>query len=273
MSLHLSLVRDEAGRPDHFVGQAIDVTDRKRFEAQLRHMADHDPLTGLLNRRSFDPELERQCLHVTRYGAEGALIVLDVDDFKSVNDTFGHTAGDELIVAVGGILSSRLRETDVLARLGGDEFAVLLPRADRSQAEKVARALVEGVRTEAFVAGDERRRRVTISVGVALFDGSERTPDEMLIDADLAMYEAKEQGRDGYAVFASERYAGSRSRVRMEWLERVERAIDEDGFVLHAQPVLDLHSGEVGHHELLLRMQDDHGDLIPPAAFLYVAER
>ena len=273
VAVHGSLVRDAAGAPDHIVGQMIDVTDRKRFEAQLRHMADHDPLTGLLNRRSFEPELGRQCVQVTRYGPEGALIVLDVDHFKQVNDTLGHNAGDEVIVAVGDILRSRLRETDVLARLGGDEFAILLPKADRAQAERVAQALVEAVRSEAFACSGERRRRITISVGVALLEEADRTAEEALVDADLAMYDAKEAGRDGYRVFDAERYAGSRAKARGQWVERIEEAIEEDRFVLHAQPILDLHSGEVGQHELLLRMRGDDGDLIPPAAFLFVAER
>ncbi len=127
--------------------QVIDVTERKRVEAQLQHMADHDPLTGLLNRRRFEQELARHVAHAQRYGAEGAALLLDVDYFKTVNDTYGHGAGDRLIAQVADALRDRLRTTDVIARLGGDEFAILLPKANREGAMMLARSLVETVRT------------------------------------------------------------------------------------------------------------------------------
>ena len=129
VAINSTLVRDADGKPLHFLSQMQDVTERRRHEAELRHMADHDPLTGLLNRRSFERELERHVAYVERYGPRGAAIVLDLDHFKTINDTLGHSAGDELIVRVAHALRSRLRESDVLARLGGDEFAILLPEA------------------------------------------------------------------------------------------------------------------------------------------------
>ncbi len=110
--------------------QLLDITERKRVEAHLQHMADHDPLTGLLNRRRFEQELDRHVAHAQRYGTEGAVIVLDVDRFKQVNDAYGHSTGDRVITSVARVLRRRLRTTDTLARLGGDEFAVLLPKAD-----------------------------------------------------------------------------------------------------------------------------------------------
>jgi diguanylate cyclase (GGDEF)-like protein/PAS domain S-box-containing protein len=201
VSLHAALLaggHGRAGAPRLLV-QVLDITERKRVEAQLKHLAEHDPLTGLLNRRRFAAELARHVAQAQRYGAEGAVIVLDVDHFKRVNDTCGHGAGDRLIAQVAEALRGRLRGTDLIARLGGDEFAILLPRADRAGAEAVAASLVETVRAHA----DPLAPPVTISVGVAMVGASPACgPDELVAAADLAMYAVKEAGRDGYAFAA-----------------------------------------------------------------------
>jgi diguanylate cyclase (GGDEF)-like protein/PAS domain S-box-containing protein len=197
VNVHVALVRDVDGRALHLLGQLQDITERKRYEERLRHMADHDPLTGLLNRRSFERALSRHAAGIRRYGATGALLVLDLDGFKHVNDTHGHVAGDELIVSCARALASRLRATDVLARLGGDEFAVLLPHGGQDEAVEVAEALVDVVRS----AGGTERARVTVSVGVAHFDDIMVTAEQVLVRADRAMYEAKAAGRDGHAVY------------------------------------------------------------------------
>jgi diguanylate cyclase (GGDEF)-like protein/PAS domain S-box-containing protein len=273
VSVHATLIRDADGNPSHILGQIQDITERRRFEERLQHMVDHDPLTGLYNRRRFEQELDRHVAHIERYGATGALLVLDLDDFKSVNDTLGHNAGDELIVSVSGLLKSQLRESDVIARLGGDEFAVLLPAGASEEAEAVASKLVRAVREEVSVLGARRARRVTTSVGVAPFTEADLTGEEMLVNADLAMYEAKEAGRDRYAVYASDHHDPPRVEARMRWVERIREALEDERFVLHAQPILDLHTGRVAQYELLVRMLDDHGDLIPPGTFLQVAER
>ena len=175
--------------------------------SELRHLADHDPLTGLPNRRRFEQDLARHLAHVRRYGPEGAALVLDLDCFKPVNDTFGHAAGDRLLARVASVLRERLRATDVVARLGGDEFAVLLPRVDRAGAAAVARSLVETVRAEALTAD---ARGVTISIGVIAFADCEATvPASVLAAADLAMYDAKAAGGDGWAFYAEARVTAS----------------------------------------------------------------
>ena len=242
---------------------------------QLKHMADHDPLTGLLNRRAFEEELERHVAHVSRYGMTGAVLVLDLDHFGSRwNDLLGHSAGDELILSVASGLHESLRESDVLARLGGDEFAVLLPEADESAARATAAHLLERLRQEAVAGRRGRGRRVTTSIGVALFEGRGRpNPEEVLVNADVAMYEAKEAGRDRYVVFSSEEHAESGVKARVDWAERIREALEEERFELHLQPILNLATGEVVQHEALLRMRADDGSLIPPGAFLDVAER
>jgi diguanylate cyclase (GGDEF)-like protein/PAS domain S-box-containing protein len=269
----VTVVRDADGVPLHFLDQVQDVTERRRFEHELRHLADHDPLTGLFNRRRFEQELDRHVADVARYGPRGALLVLDLDHFKYVNDALGHHAGDELILSVAAVLQDRLRDSDTIARLGGDEFAVLLPHADRQAAEHVAGELVRAVRDEATVAAGDRSRRVTTSIGLAPFHRADLNGEELLIEADLAMYEAKEAGRDRYAVVSRDAERPKRIRSRMSWLERIRGAIDDDRFVLYAQPIRDLRSGNTSQYELLLRMLGDDGDLIAPGAFLPLAER
>jgi diguanylate cyclase (GGDEF)-like protein/PAS domain S-box-containing protein len=270
---HCAVLKDPDERPAQVLCQFLDVAERNRFEAQLQFMADHDPLTGLANRRKFDQELERHVAQVRRYGPEGALLVLDVDHFKQVNDTLGHNAGDELIISIASVLRDRLRDSDVLARLGGDEFAVLLPKADEVEAAQVAGALVHGVCTNAALLGGERKR-VTASVGVAVFDNAESLSAEtILAKADLAMYDAKEAGRNRYAFYTTSEHPISRTAARLAWANRIERALEDNRFVLVAQPIQDLRSGRISQYELLIRMLDDHNDHVPPATFLYIAER
>lgn len=194
-SLHAAALGDGPERLT--LVQLLDMTARKRAEAQLRELADHDALTGLLNRRCFTRELERHAAHARRYDTEGAVLVLDADHFKQVNDTAGHGAGDRLLVQVAEALRARLRGTDVIARLGGDEFAILLPRADRTAAEAVARSLVGTVRDGAPT--DGAGAPVTISVGVAMIDAATATPETIVAAADQAMYAAKHAGGDTYA--------------------------------------------------------------------------
>jgi diguanylate cyclase (GGDEF)-like protein len=177
-----------------------DLRDLRATTTRLRHLADHDALTGLLNRRRFEQELARHLAHARRYGPEGAVLVLDLDRFKPVNDTYGHAAGDRLLTRVACVLRERLRATDAVARLGGDEFAVLLPRGDRAGAVAVARSLVETVRAEALAAGGEP---VTVSAGVVLLEDCATLDVEgALTAADLAMYDAKTAGGDGWALYA-----------------------------------------------------------------------
>jgi diguanylate cyclase (GGDEF)-like protein len=247
--------------------------ERRRSEERLQHMADHDPLTGLLNRRRLEEELERHASQVRRYGPEGALLVLDIDHFKYVNDALGHRAGDELISSVATVLRERLRGSDILTRLGGDEFALLLPKAGAREAQKVADDLLTAVRGHSVLVGDGQRRRVTASVGIALFeDEGGATGDDVLVRADLAMYDAKEAGRDGMA-FASEGVTAGGPRRRLTWGKRIRSALTDDRFVLYAQPIMGVNNGETTRYELLLRLCDQPDEVVLPGQFLHIAER
>lgn len=197
--LHMTSIRRSEERPVEVLVQFIDVTERRTFEEQLQQMADHDPLTGCLNRRSFARSLEEHHARVRRYGADGALIVLDLDNFKAVNDTLGHHVGDQLIVAISEVLKGRIRKSDVLARLGGDEFALLLPNTSAAGAEALAESLLEAIRARAEPFAGPGRDPVSASIGIALFDGSYAHPDEVLVAADDAMYAAKDGGRSRWA--------------------------------------------------------------------------
>ncbi len=273
VSVSTTLVRDAGGRPLHLLTQAQDVTERRRYEAELRHMADHDALTGLLNRRAFERELERHVDHVARYGPRGAAVLLDVDRFKNVNDTLGHGAGDDLLGRVARALRERLRDGAVIARLGGDEFAVLVPEGGPADAEATACELLEAIRLVRISTPSGRMRAVSASIGVAPFDSERLTGEDVLVNADLAMYEAKEGGRDRVACHGSATESSARPVSRMSWTDVIRDALDEERLVLQAQPIMELASGEIRQYELLLRMRDPLGELISPAAFLPVAER
>jgi len=270
--LNASVGRDHQGRPAYGIWQLLDIQERKRFEGELGYLADHDPLTGLLNRRGFVRELTDQIAQARRHGGGGAVLFLDIDDFKYVNDTLGHSVGDELIVSVARVIEQRVRQTDAHARLGGDEFGVLLPSATLAEAEALATRLLEAVRDIdplALIPG----HHPTVSIGVAVFaEGpAEMSADDLLIGSDLAMYAAKEAGKDRYSVAAAA--DEQRLRTRITWTDRVRRALVQDGFELHCQPIVDLRTRAIAQWELLLRLPGDNGELILPAQFLYTAER
>jgi diguanylate cyclase (GGDEF)-like protein/PAS domain S-box-containing protein len=258
--------------PRAVVASITDVTDRRSFEAELRFLADHDALTGLPNRRRFHDELQRHLAFTERYGGEGAVLLFDLDNFKYLNDTQGHKAGDQYLVSLARVLKERLRQTDVVARLGGDEFGVLLPAANPAQARRVAEALAEAVREHApLVAGQPVK--LSTSIGIACFGHGVADPDQLLAAADLAMYDAKETGRDRIEMASAESVDERSLKARMHWLERIKRALDDETFIVYCQPIAELETGTISQYELLLRMEDDNGQVVPATAFLATAER
>ena len=198
--LSVSLVRDDDGRPLHFVSHVVDITERKRMEEHLRLLATHDALTGIWNRRRFEEELARQLARSLRHDESAVLLAIDLDNFKPINDDLGHEAGDQVLRAVARTIALRLRGTDCVARLGGDEFAVLLPNTDVASGQAVADELTALIALAPIVIGD-RQLSVRASIGVAPIDRTCTSVTDILARADRAMYEAKPE-RHASAVLA-----------------------------------------------------------------------
>ncbi len=272
-AMHAAVVRDARGEPEHVLLQIQDVSDRKRFEDQLQFMADHDPLTGLLNHRGLQRELDSHIARGRRYGTHGALLALDLDQFTSIHDTLGHRTGEELIVRVAGLLRERLRDSDVIARLGGDEIGILLPYVTREQAETVAIALSTLLHDEESDPGAEGSSHLLTSVGVMMFDSADLTSQEALIRANIAMHESKQAGEDRVSFYVAEAGGVPRIRPGLAWADRIRAAVDEERLCLLAQPMVALGPGRPSMYEMLLRMVDESGELILPAEFLSIAER
>ncbi len=244
----------------------------EKTEAELRYLADHDPLTGLLDRRRFRAELDGYVSFSARYGGQGAVMIIDIDGLKAVNDSLGHHAGDNLIRLIGKTLRERVRTTDIVARLSGDELAVLMPQTD------VEGALQLGENLRAQVAESARPAPeadpVTISVGIAMF-GSEQSggSEAVLIAADEAMYRAKEDGRNQISLYRSADKGARQAWRRQTTTARIRDALTHDRLSLHSQPIRNLSSGGIERYELLLRMTGEDGDLLPASAFIEAAER
>jgi diguanylate cyclase (GGDEF)-like protein/PAS domain S-box-containing protein len=255
------------------VSSAIrDITERKRSEALLRELADRDGLTGLLNRRKFEEHLSQQVALVDRYGGEAAMLLIDIDSLKDVNDTLGHACGDEMIRNVGVVIASRMRTTDLVARVGGDEFAVLLPHTTEAAATAVADDLLATIRGQDLVLSGHHLRP-SVSIGVAAFEAGAVASDDVMVAADLGLYEAKDAGRNQIGVFKPPIAAAPQSKERVSWSKRIRAGLDEGLLVPYRQPIMNLSDGRIYRYELLVRLLDEHGAPTLPRAFLPTAER
>ena len=246
-----------------------DVTEARRMAEALRHQATHDALTGLVNRAQLHELLRLSVLQAQRGGRRGAVLLVDLDDFKGINDGYGHVAGDRVLIEVARRLRASVRGADVVARLGGDEFVVLLSEVtDGAAAERVAAKLLQAL-AQPF-ALDHAEVGLGASVGVALFPDDAADAEALLRCADLAMYTAKEAGRRGVARYAPAMAAALDERVRVH--ERLQHALRHGGLQLHYQPQLDLSDGRVRTVEALLRWHDPVLGAVPPARCIAVAE-
>jgi diguanylate cyclase (GGDEF)-like protein len=244
----------------------------KKTEDQLRYIADHDSLTGLLDRRRFRSELDQYVSFTARYGGQGAVMIIDIDGLKAVNDSHGHHAGDVLIRRVAGIMRERVRATDIVARLSGDEFAVLMPQSDTAGALQLGEDLRAQV-AESFEA-DGDGPGATISVGITMFGGERGVGAEaVLVAADQAMYRAKEGGRNQIILFQDPSEPQRQQNRRQTTSARIRDALTQDRLSLHTQPIHSLASGGIERYELLLRMTGENGELLPAADFIEAAER
>ena len=254
----LCFVRDESGS--------------KRFQQELTHLASRDSLTGLFNRRGFEEELNLEIGRSRRGEYTSAVLFLDLDHFKDVNDVLGHAAGDELLTRFSELLLSQVRETDVVARLGGDEFTVILPHTDIKGAREFGEKLLDAIgHQELSVNGQSMP--MTASVGIARIPEDGRTQEELLSSADMAMYQAKEAGRNRVCDYGGELDLHGLVEKRLEWRRRIAEAVAHDLLILHAQPILDLNNGGISNYELLLRMPSPDGGVYEAAKFINHAER
>ena len=247
-----------------------DVTQKKQMESQLIQMANHDPLTGLFNGRRLELELEQTLAQAP--GRNGAVIWLDLDQFRYVNASRSYQAGDELLKGLAALLREQVRETDILARQGSDRFALLVCPASLIEAQVAAEGILSAIRHTPFLAGGQPVR-VTASAGIALFPDHGTTAQELFACADLALHQAKEAGRDMALVFTPTGDPRPQMESKLIWEHRIREALEKDRFVLYAQPILNLHTDQISHYELLLRMLGPGGEIIPPGDFLGVAER
>ncbi len=247
-----------------------DITERKRFESQLIYLANHDSLTGLFNRRRFAEEVERELGRSRRTGAAAALIILDIDNFKAVNDSLGHKVGDEVLCGLASEIRRAVPEDCMVARLGGDEFAVLLRHANQDDAARVAEGLRAAARALTVETSDQTVS-TTVSIGLAMIPGDAADAEVLLMNADIAMYEAKGDG-DSWRTYSPASGARAGFVSRRLWEQRIRAAIDEDLFTLHFQPIC-LPDRSVVAHEVLVRMTAADGTLIMPTEFLLVAEQ
>ncbi len=270
VSLSVSLVRGEKDEPLYFVAQVQDVTERKALEQQLEHRAFHDDLTGLPNRALFANRLEHALERADRRGQRVAVLFMDLDDFKVVNDSLGHDAGDELLEKVAERLRGCLRGGDTLARLGGDEFTVLLEDlGGEGEAAEAAARIAEALNEPFVVEGQEVG--VGASIGIAVSGtGGEAEKDDLLRAADLAMYGAKGKGKGRCEVFDASMHRRAQARLKLQ--SDLRRAVERGEFVVHYQPKVHLSSGDLFGFEALVRWEHPERGLVPPGEFIPAAE-
>ncbi|MBN9698138.1 MAG: EAL domain-containing protein [Zoogloea sp.] len=267
--LSIALVRDAAGQVQNYIGNFIDISELKASEERIRHLAHHDTLTNLPNRFSLNEKLEQAIGQCRRTGQPLALMLIDLDRFKAINDTLGHHVGDELLIQVARRLSATVRNSDIVARLGGDEFVVVLPDgADATDAAHVADKIVRAVSAPYQINGQEQR--TSPSIGICLYPDDATEIGDLLKNADVAMYHAKAMGRGNFQFFTEGMNAATTHRLSLE--SELRSGLERGQFVLHYQPQLDLRSGRLVGVEALIRWQHPSRGLIPPVEFIPVAE-
>jgi diguanylate cyclase (GGDEF)-like protein len=248
-----------------------DVSEARRIAAEMTHQASHDPLTGLVNRRGFERRLDAALKQNEASQGEMAVLFMDLDQFKLVNDTGGHVAGDELLKRLAGVFRRRLRQADTLARLGGDEFGVILENCSADGAKRIAESLRQAITHFPF-SWEEHTFHVGVSIGLVLASGGVGR-EEMLRRADAACYLAKDRGRNRIHVYKHDDQRRIRRRGEIGWIARIHQALEENRFVLCRQASVELPGAKNAHFETLLRMMDSNGKLVMPMTFIPSAER
>jgi diguanylate cyclase (GGDEF)-like protein len=267
-------VRDSDGR---FIGRLWvyeDVTRERQTAEQLIYLAERDSLTGLYNRHRFEQELARMLAEADRRRSEVALLFFDLDEFKYVNDTFGHRAGDAMLIRVAGEVGALMRRNEILARLGGDEFALLLPETTETEAVQAAERVIRAIAQIPF-RYEQQNLRLTTSLGIALYPRNGTSAEELIAHADTAMYEAKDSGKNAWRLYRPDSQASREMLGRLSWQERIRNALERNLLRLHFQGIYQSGSGTLSHLEVLVRMVDenDPARYIMPGHFIGYAEK
>ena len=265
----ITAVKSPEGETTNYVGSFMDITERKAAEERIFRLAYHDALTGLANRLSLQERMQQLISLARRDNNRIALLLIDLDHFKQVNDTLGHHIGDQLLIQVGSRLTGAVRESDIVARLGGDEFVVALAFSESDEmAEKFAAKVVERISEPYRISKHELR--ISPSIGICFYPEHGLVLDELIKHADIAMYQAKAMGRGCYQVFTPQMQVTVNSRMVMEY--ELHRALEERQFVLHYQPQMDLQSGKIFGVEALVRWQHPQRGILLPDDFIPIAE-
>ncbi|MEW7987813.1 MAG: EAL domain-containing protein [Candidatus Thiodiazotropha endolucinida] len=262
----------EQGKAKWLRGIMINITDRKQIEQALVYQASHDPLTGLVNRREFEYRAQRLIDENMPKYSEHALCYMDLDQFKVINDTCGHIAGDEMLRQLSTTLRAVLRRRDTLARLGGDEFAVLMEHCSLDQAIRVAESLSAAIHEYSFY-WEDKKFNIGVSIGLVSISASTQSITDLLKNADAACYVAKDLGRNRIHVYDAKDESLDKQHGQMAWVSRIQHAIDHDLFCLYAQAIVPIDKTQSNHYEVLIRMKEENGKIIAPGSFLYAAER
>jgi diguanylate cyclase (GGDEF)-like protein/PAS domain S-box-containing protein len=251
-----------------------DITEARQLSEQLSFQASHDALTGLVNRREFEQRLGRVLATARIQKTQHALCYLDLDQFKVINDTCGHVAGDQLLRQLGGLLQAHVRKRDTLARLGGDEFGVLMEHCSLQQAKRVANVLRAAIEQYRY-AWENKSFGIGVSIGLVPINETSESIAGVLRAADSACFAAKDGGRNRVYIYQENDMALAKRHGEMQWVARINRALEEDRLKLNYQPIVPVSNGKPKglHYELLIRMQDESGEMVPPGAFLPAAER
>jgi len=267
--LSIVAVKDAEGVLTHYIGTFTDISERKAAEQRILHLAHHDALTQLPNRLNLQQRFEQALLLAQRHDKRLALMLIDLDRFKAINDTLGHHVGDQLLIEVAARLRAAVRESDIVARLGGDEFVVVVTDVGEAEAAaQVAHKLVDSLSVPYLIGGDLLRTSPSIGVSLQPDDGNDL--GELLKSADVAMYFAKSQGRNQYQFFSAGLQENAVRRMTME--ADLSLALERQEFELHYQPQLDLATGGICGVEALLRWRHPSAGLVPPLDFIPVAE-